>query len=88
MKPVACKWGKKNFVTNFHIVDAKDHPVLLGPSTLRNLGLFVEHLLVFIEAVKIRLVHMVKRSGTQRREEISQDLERSLVVPNIGDMFH
>ena len=28
-KPVVCKWKKKNFVTNFHIVDAEDYPVLL-----------------------------------------------------------
>ena len=33
VKPVACKWGKKNFVTNFHIVDAENHPVLLGLGT-------------------------------------------------------
>ena len=65
MKPVACKWGKKNFVTNFHIVDAENHPVLLGLGTLRYLGLFVEHPLVFIDTVKIRPVHLVKRSGTQ-----------------------
>ena len=68
VKPVAYKWGKKNFVTNFHIVDAENHPVLLGLSTLRHLGLFVEHLLVFMEAVKIRPVHMIKKSGTQRKE--------------------
>ena len=80
-------WGKKNFVTNFHIVDAENQPVLLGLSTLRYLGLFVEHPLVFIEAVKIRPVHMVKRSGTQRKEEILQDLERPLEVPKVGDMF-
>ena len=41
VKPVACQWGKKNFVTNFHIVDAEDHPVLLGMSTLMYLDLFV-----------------------------------------------
>ena len=87
VKPVACKWGKKNFVTNFCIVDAENHPVLLELSTLRYLGLFVEHPLVFIEAVKIRPVHMVKWSGTQRNEEISQDLERPLEVPKVGDMF-
>ena len=69
VKPVTCKWGKKNFVTNFHIVDAENHPVLLGLSTLRYLDLFVEHPLVFIEAVKIRSVHMVKRRCTQRKEE-------------------
>ena len=79
--------GKKNFVTSFHIVDAENHPVLLGLSTLRYLGSFVEHPLVFIDAVKIRPVHMVKRSGTQRHEEISQDLERPLEVPKVGDMF-
>ena len=84
VKPVACKWGKKNFATNFHIVDAENHPVLLGLSTLRYLGLFVEHALVF--AVKIRPVHMVKRSGIQRKE-ISQDLERPLEVPKFGDVF-
>ena len=55
VKPVACKWGKKKFVTNFHVVYAENHPVLLGLSTLRYLGLFVEHRLVFIDAVKIRL---------------------------------
>ena len=55
VKPVTCKWKKKNFVTNFHMVDAEDHPVLLGLSTLRYLGLFVEHFLEFIEAVKISL---------------------------------
>ena len=60
VKPVACKWGKKNFVTNFHIVDAENHPVLLGLGILRYLGLFVEHPLVFIDTVKIRPVHMVK----------------------------
>ena len=87
VKPVACKWGKKNFVTNFHIVDAENHPVLLGLSTLRYLGLLVEHPLVFIETVKIRPVHMVKRSGTQRNEEISHDLERPVEVPKVGDMF-
>ena len=69
VKPIACKWGKKNFVTNFHTVDAKDHLVLIGLSTLRYLGLFVEQPLVFIEAVKIRPVHMVKRSETQSKEE-------------------
>ena len=79
--------GEKNFVTDFHIVDAEEHHVLLGLSTLRYLGLFVEHPLVFIEAVKIRPVHMVKRSGTQRNEEISQDLERPLEVPKVGDTF-
>ena len=30
VKPVACKWGKKKFVTNFHILDAENNPVLLG----------------------------------------------------------
>ena len=68
--------GEEKFVANFHIVDAKSHPVLLGLNTLRYLGLLVEHPLVFIEAVKIWPVHMVKCSGTQRHEEISQDLER------------
>ena len=87
VKPVACKLGKKNFVTNFHIVDAENHPLLLGLSTLRYLCLFVEHPLVFIEAVKIRPVHMVKKSSTQRHEEISQDLERPLEVPKVRDMF-
>ena len=87
VKPVACKWGKKHFVTNFHIVDAENDPVLLGLSTLRYLGLLVEHPLVFIEAVKIRHEHMVKRSGTQRNEEISHHLERPLEVPKVGDMF-
>ena len=80
--------GRKNFVTNFHIVDAENHPVLLGLSTLRYLGLFVEHPLVFIEAVKIRPVHIVKRSGTQRHEEISHELERPLDVLKVGYMFH
>ena len=87
VKPVACKWGKKNFVTNFHIVDAENHPVLLGLGTLRYLDLFVEHPLVFIDTVKIRSVHMVKRSGTQGNDEILQDLERPLEVPRVGDMF-
>ena len=87
VKPVACKWGKKNFVTNFQIVDAKNHPVLFGLGTLRYLGLFVEHPLVFIDRVKIRPVNMIKRSGTQRNEEISQNLERPLEVPKVGNMF-
>ena len=38
--------------------------------------------------VKVRHVHMVKRSGTQRNEEISHDLERPPEVPKVGDMFH
>ena len=88
VKPVAYKWGKKNSVTHFHIVDAENHPVLLGLSTLRYLGLFVEHPLVFIETVKIRPAHMVKRSGTQRKEETSQDLERPLEVLKVGDIFY
>ena len=70
VKPVGWKWGKKNFVTNFHIVDAKDHTVLLRLSTLRYISLFVEHPLVFIEAIKIRPVHMIKRSGTQTKKEL------------------
>ena len=70
MKPIICKWGKKNFVNNFHVVDTEDHPVLLGLSTLRYLGLFVELPLVFIEAVKIRPVHMVKMSGTQKKKKV------------------
>ena len=41
---------------------------------------------MFIEAVKIRPVHMVKRSGTQRKE-ISQDLERPLEVTKLGTCF-
>ena len=40
VKPVACKWGKKHFVTNFHIVDAKNDPVLLGLSTENDPVLF------------------------------------------------
>ena len=54
IKPATCKWGKKNFMTNFHIVCAEKHQVLFGLGTLRYLDLFVEHPLVFIEAVKIR----------------------------------
>ena len=76
VKPVACKWAKKNFVTNFHIVDAEDHPVLLVLSTLQYLGLFVEQPIVFFEAVKIRPVCMIKRSDTQTKEGTLQDLER------------
>ena len=49
VKPVACKWGKKHFVTNFHIVDAENDPVLFGLSTLRYLG-FAQHLPVRIFA--------------------------------------
>ena len=86
VKPIACKWGKKNFVTNFHIVDAENHPVLLGLGTLRYLGLFVEHRLVFIDAVKIRPVHMIKRSDTQGNDENSCNLERPLEVPKVGEM--
>ena len=88
LKPVACKWRKINFVTNFHIVYAEDHPVLLGLSTLRYLGLFYKHLLMFIEAVKVRPVHMIKRSDTQTKEGTLQDLERPLEVPKVGDMFY
>ena len=51
IKPVACKWGKKNFVTNFQIVYGEDHPVLFGLGTLRYLGLFVEHTLVFTASI-------------------------------------
>ena len=88
VKPVLCKWGKKYYITNFHIVDAENHPVLLHLGTLRYLGLFVEHPLVFIDTVRIRPVHMIKRNDTQRNEETSQDLERPLEVPKVGDMFH
>ena len=84
VKPVACTWGKKNFITNFNIVFAEDHPVLFGLSTLRYLGLFTEHPLVFTGAVKIRLVHMVQRSDTQAREGTLQDMERPLEVPKVG----
>ena len=52
-----------------------NHQVLFGLSTLRYLGLFVEHLLVFIEAAKIRPVHMIKRSDTQTKEGTLQNLE-------------
>ena len=68
-------------------MDAENHPVLLGLGTLRYLGLFVEHPLVFIDKVKIRPVHMIKRSDTQRNDETSQDLERPVEVPKVGDMF-
>ena len=68
-------------------MDAENHPVLLGIGTLRYLGLFVEHPLIFIDTIKIRPVHMIKRSGTHRNEKISQDLERPLEVPKVGDMF-
>ena len=60
VQPVACKWVKKNFITNFDIVCAEDHPVLFGLGTLKYLGLFEEHPLVFTEAVKVRPVHMPK----------------------------
>ena len=53
---------------------------------LRNSCLFAEHPLVFIEAVKIRLVYMIQRSDTQTREETLQELERPLEAPNIGEM--
>ena len=56
-------------------------------SILRYLGLFVEHPLVLIEAVKIRPLHMIQRSDTQIREGILQDLERLLEVPKIEDML-
>ena len=81
VKPVWCKWGKKNFVANFHIVYAEDHPVLFGLSTLRYLGSFVEHPLMFIEAARIRPVHMIKRSVTQIKK-------RPLGVLKIEDMHH
>ena len=64
VKLVACKLGKKTFVTNFHIVYAEDVPILFGLSNLIYLGSFVEHPLVFIEAVNIRPVDMIKRSDT------------------------
>ena len=51
-------------------MDAENHPVLLGLGTLRYLGLFVEHPLVFIYTVKIRPVHMIKRSDTQGMKKI------------------
>ena len=54
VKSFACKWCKKNFITNFHIVYAEDHPVLFGLNSLRYLSLFVEHPLMFTEAVNIR----------------------------------
>ena len=42
---------------------------------------------MFIEAVKIRPVHMIKRSDTQTREGTLQELERPLKVPMVGEMF-
>ena len=65
---------RQNFITNFHIVYAEDHPVLFGMSTLRYLGLFIEHPLVFIKAVKIRPMHMIKRNNTKMREGTLQIL--------------
>ena len=85
VKPVACKWGKNNFITNFHILCAEDHRILFGLSTLRHLGIFVEHPLVFIEAVKVRSVHMIKKSDTQPKEGTLQDLERPLEVLKVVD---
>ena len=61
---------------------------MLGLSTLRYLGLFVEHPLVFIEAVKIRCVCLIKGSDTQTKEGTLQDLERPLEVPKVENMFH
>ena len=87
IKPVACKWSKKNFITIFHIVCDEDQQVLFGLSTLRFLGLFVEHPLVFKEAVKIRHVCMIKKSDTQTKEGTLQDLERPLEVPEVRDVL-
>ena len=41
VKLVACKLGKNNFITNFHMVCAEDHPVLFWLGTLRYLGSLV-----------------------------------------------
>ena len=75
--------GKKNFISDFRIVYVEDHSVLFGLYTLRYLGLFVGHLLVFIESIKIRPVHKIKGSDTQTKEETLQELERSLEVPKV-----
>ena len=67
----------------FHDTYVKKYPVLFGLTTLRNLSLFVEYLLVFAESNKIRLVRMVKRSVTQHRRNTVQELGRLLEVPNV-----
>ena len=78
---------QEKIITKFHIVCAEDHPVLFGLSTLRYLGLFVEHLLVVFEVVRVRPLHMIKKSDTQTKEGTLQDLERTLEVPKVRDMF-
>ena len=56
---------------------------------IRNLGdkYYVDLRSQIAIAIKIRPVHVVKRNGTLRNEEISHDLERPLEVPKVGDMF-
>ena len=67
VKPVACNRSKKNFITDFHNVCVEDHPVLFWLKTLRYLGLLLEYPLVFIESMKIRPVHLLKWSDTQKQ---------------------
>ena len=76
--------GKKNFITDFHIVYSEDHPVLFGLSTLTYLSLFVKHPPMFIE--KRKPVHMIKGSDTQTKESL-QELERPLEVLKVGDII-
>ena len=42
---------------------------------------------MFTEAVKVRPVHMIKKSETQTKDGTLQDLEMPLEVPMVGDMF-
>ena len=88
VKCVACKLGKKNFIINLHILYDEKHPVLFKLSILGYLGLFVEHPLLFIETRKIRPMHMIKKSDTQKRKGTLQEPERPLEVPKVGDLFH
>ena len=64
--------GEKNFVTNFHIVAAENHPVLLGLSTSRYLGFFVEHPLVLYN-VLLPINHYIDYNTTKHHSGSMSD---------------
>ena len=52
LRVINCQWNNKCIRPIFHTVEAKG-PILLGLTTLRKMGLFQEHPMVFIEHIDI-----------------------------------
>ena len=55
---ITCKWNYQKWVFLFHIVDAEGL-TLLGLKTLRHVGIFSKHPIIYIETIDLHSMNLV-----------------------------